>query len=649
MSIKPRTRLTAVVASALLFVLGLAMPAYAQGPTVSFNDVSITETNSNQTATFTLTLSQVLAHDVTVKYDTAQGFPNSSTPAACDDVQDAGCQQPTITSFDFDKPPANSMVTIPAGQTTAQVNITVFGDSFDEENEVFAVFPAEVTGAGIATDADGRGDIFDEDSPPSMTISDTTITEGNSGQVNGTLTLTISGVSQKVVGTSYATVAGTAQAGVDYPSRSGTVTLNPGQTQDTVPVTVVGDTNDENDENFFYNLTNPQNVNYSDSQGTVTITDDDTASAPTISIGDVTVTEGNSGTVNAVMTATLSGTSPNTVTVNYATAPGTATNGVDYNSVTGTLTFNPGETSKSLAVVVNGDTTNEPNETVNVNLTNPSFATISDAQGVVTINNDDGVTPSPSPSPSPSPTVSPSPSPTTSPSPSPTPSATPTPAVSVNDTSVTEGDDGTTTATLTVSLSAPGTKVVNVAFETSDGTATFDDADFDDKSGSLAFQIGQTSRTVAINVRGDTADEDDEEFHLDLFQPQNATIADDQGDITIIDDDEGGGPVVKDPTAVSLFRSSTKKRIKISGDLNPAHPGDVITVELLKKRDGRFIVLQTKEAELGDGVPSTSGGAEVSPFSTKFKRPKKGKCKIKATYAGDDDHEGSTSKTTFNC
>ena len=108
-----------------------------------------------------------------------------------------------------------------------------------------------------------------------------------------------------------------------------------------------------------------------------------------ISIGDVTVTEGNTGTRAATFTVTLSAASTQTVTVAYATGNGTATAGSDYQAASGTLTFAPGETSKTITVLVNGDRLGEPNETFFVNLSSPTNATIADGQGVGTIVDDE--------------------------------------------------------------------------------------------------------------------------------------------------------------------------------------------------------------------------------------------------------------------
>ena len=120
-----------------------------------------------------------------------------------------------------------------------------------------------------------------------------------------------------------------------------------------------------------------------------TILNDDAAATPTLSINDVTVTEGNTVTGNAVFTVSLSASSTQTVTVQFATANGTATSGSDYQTFSGTLTFNPGETSKTITVRVRGDTVVEPNETFFVNLSNPTNATIADSQGLGTILNND--------------------------------------------------------------------------------------------------------------------------------------------------------------------------------------------------------------------------------------------------------------------
>ena len=112
--------------------------------------------------------------------------------------------------------------------------------------------------------------------------------------------------------------------------------------------------------------------------------------APTVSINDVNISEGNAGTTNLVFTVALSATSAAAISVDYATADGTAqTSDNDYQSATGTLTFNPGEQTKTITVVINGDQKTENDETVFVNLNNPVNAVVADAQGTGTVLNDD--------------------------------------------------------------------------------------------------------------------------------------------------------------------------------------------------------------------------------------------------------------------
>src|SRR5439155_14384184 len=134
-------------------------------------------------------------------------------------------------------------------------------------------------------------------------------------------------------------------------------------------------------------LTGPVNATIADSRGVVTIQENDPL--PGISINDISVTEGNSGTKTATFTLTLSAVSGRNVTVTYATADGTATAGTDYTARTGNLTFTAGTTTVTLAITVRGDTTLEPDETVLVNLTAPVNATLARATGTLTITNDD--------------------------------------------------------------------------------------------------------------------------------------------------------------------------------------------------------------------------------------------------------------------
>jgi uncharacterized repeat protein (TIGR01451 family) len=151
---------------------------------------------------------------------------------------------------------------------------------------------------------------------------------------------------------------------------------------------VNGDTIDEPTERYAVNLSSPTNATIADGQGIGTIVDNDVT--PAISIDNVAVVEGNSGTKNAVFHVTLSNPSAAAVSVNFATAGDTATSGVDFTPTSGTLSFSPGQTSKTVTVAVKGDTIDEgASERFFVNLGGAVNASIADARGTAYIRDDD--------------------------------------------------------------------------------------------------------------------------------------------------------------------------------------------------------------------------------------------------------------------
>ncbi len=317
---------------------------------------------------FVVTLSPASGQTVTVDYATSDG----TATAGQDYIAVSGT------------------LTFNPGETTKTISVPILGDTVDEANETFTVTLSNPTNATLATDR-ATGMILNDDSVVKVSITDASQPEGDSGASNATFTVTLSVTSSVPLTVAYATSDGTATAGQDYTAVSGTLTFNPGETQKTISVPVLGDTLDEANETFTVTLSNLQssvNAIFSDAQGVGTIVDDDVA--PTLRITDTLVTEGNSGTVSALFTVTLSATSGQVVTVHYATADGTAMAGQDYTAVSGTLTFNPGETQKIITVAVLGDIVVEPDETFKVILSNASHATLADAQGQGTILNDDG-------------------------------------------------------------------------------------------------------------------------------------------------------------------------------------------------------------------------------------------------------------------
>ena len=221
---------------------------------------------------------------------------------------------------------------------------------------------------------------------PTISVSDALVVEGNAGTTPATFTVSLSAASSQTVTCSFATADGTATAGSDYVATSGALSFAPGETQKQVVVQVNGDNVDETQETFFLDISNVQNATVNTSRGTGFINDDD---GPTISINDVSITEGNAGTKTATFTLTLSAASVEAIAVRAMTAPGTATADTDYTSINTVVIFQPGVVTRTVDVQIIGDTSLEPDETFFVNLSEPFGTTISDGQGLGTILDDD--------------------------------------------------------------------------------------------------------------------------------------------------------------------------------------------------------------------------------------------------------------------
>jgi len=231
-------------------------------------------------------------------------------------------------------------------------------------------------------------------------------------------------------------------------------------------------------------------------------------SEPWLSIDDVTVTEGNSGTAPAQVRVRLSNPSATTVSVQYATANGSAMAGSDYQAATGTITFQPGETSKFIAVPIVGDTAIEAGESFLVRITGASGARLADTEAIVTIaDNDAPVLPS----------------------------------IVVDNVAVVEGPGGTN-ARFVVRLSAPVSQAVQINYQTRDGSAQAG-LDYAAANGVLTFAPGETSKTVDVAVLDDVLVESNEGFFLDLRLAGTGSVAA-IGAATITDNDAPTAPGV---------------------------------------------------------------------------------------------------------
>ncbi|MCX7552556.1 hypothetical protein OS175_01595 [Marinicella sp. S1101] len=460
--------------------------------TLSITDVALAEGNAGTTTFgFSVSLSGAVQDGVSVDFTTSDG---------------------TATGTDYTTT-AGTLNFVGNNNESQQINVSVLGDAVVELNETFnlTISNASVAGVTLADDL-GVGTINNDDTA-TLSIDDISLNEGNAGTTAFDFTVSLNGTVDAAFNVDAATADGTATvAANDYSATSNTLNFN-GSTDQTLTfsVPVNGDTAVETDEDFTATLSNlaglgGRNVTIADNSGTATIVNDDSAS---ISISDATIAEGDSGTVNLVFDVTLGSLVKDPLTVDYATADDTATAGSDYTSNNGTLNFvgSPGEV-QTITVVLNGDAVTELDETLFVNLSNISSpdVTISDAQAVGTISNDDLA------------------------------------ALSIDDVTSNEGNAGTTNYTFTVSLDNAVDTALSIDIASADGSATVAANDYVANSDTLNFAgTAGESQTFTVVVNGDLAVESDENFDVILNNLNDAgrgvTLSDSVGTGTILNDD----------------------------------------------------------------------------------------------------------------
>lgn len=382
-----------------------------------------------------------------------------------------------------------------------------------------------------------------------VAIRDAQILEGDGpGTTAMTFEVFLSSAAAQQITVDYRTEPGTATAGDFFPT-NGTLVFEPGQTMRTITVQIVGDRVPEPDEAFVVRLSNAQvtvdpntdfinpptgptdipgpnsnvltdnndtlpprapvvQVRIVDDTAVGTILNDDLSPLPAISVGDVSLNEGDAGTTLAIFTLTLSAPSELPVTVQYASANGTALAPADYTGASGSVTFAPGETVRQISVSVAGDRVFESDETFQLLLSNPVNAVLEKAQGTATIVNDDAL-----------------------------------PVLSVAGAVVPEGTgEGFTELHFLVTLTQPADSAISVQYATVPATASAG-ADYVAVSGTLTFAAGEVSREVVVQVVRDADHEIDETFSLVLSQlsgPATLGVASATG--TIADDDEAPPP-----------------------------------------------------------------------------------------------------------
>ncbi len=357
---------------------------------------------------------------------------------------------------------------------------------------------------------------------PVLAIGDDVVQEPRSGNASASLLVELSAPSQEPVEVGFATSDGTARRDRDYRPVRGRLTLAPGETEAVIEVRILADDEVEPDETLFVELADPTNATLGDRRGRATIVA--RTVAPDVTISSPSVAEGDGV---AVVTVSLSAPAPDRIAVRWETRDGTATAGLDYTDGSGTVSFDPGDTDAAIRVPILGDTVEEPDETFAVRLSEGTGgARILDAQGIVTIRDDDE------------------------------PSDVPVPALAIADRATAEGDSGTSALAFTLTLSEPPGDSVSVRYEVVSGTAAVGQ-DVQAASGTVRFSPGQTSRQISVRIVGDTIDEPDERFFVNLSHAEHAEIADARATGTIRDDDAPPAASIDDASAAEGSGSAT--------------------------------------------------------------------------------------------
>ena len=446
---------------------------------------------------FTVSLNEAATQTVTVDFATAaDGSPNAATSGS-------------------DFTPNSGTLTFNVGETSKTISVQTIDDPNQESAETFAVNLSNISGAVLA-DASGTGTISDNDSvTPALSIDDVSGDEGTSL----TFTVTLSPAANSAVTVNYSTESDNgpngATAGDDFTAVSnGSLTFNAGETSKTVSITTIDDPDVEGDELFNVLLNNASGATIADGSGQGTIVNNDNA-LPTVSIANApAVLEGN----DSIFTVTLSESSNDTVTVDFATADGNGPIGAmtpgDYTAATGTLTFNPGETQKTISITTIDDGVPEENEEFAVSLSNASNASIGTANAVGIINDNDDQLPS----------------------------------ISIeNAEDAFEGTDVVFRVTLSAAASSP----VTVNYRTVNGSGPLgatSPADFDEvASGTVTFPANTTEQFIRIPAKLDGTTEGPEGFSVELFNPSGATL----------NVASGNGSILDPPPTVSVSDATT--------------------------------------------------------------------------------------------
>lgn len=385
-----------------------------------------------------------------------------------------------------------------------------------------------------------------------------------------TITVVLNAPSAQTASINYATTDGTATASSDYTATSGVLSFGIGEIAKTFTVPMIDDAiQDNGTETINLTLSAPVSATLGlVPTATLFLVDND---ATTVQFGAATANVNeNSGTVTIAVTLSRAAAFP--ITVNYATSNGTALADSDYTAAVGTLTFAPGEVSKTFSVNIINDNIFENNETINLTLSNVAPVSVTTSvpgnSAILTLVDDD-----------------------------------PQPTVKFSNTAYGVGETAGS-ATIAVSLSSLSSLPVTVNYATSNGTATAG-SDYTAATGTLTFNPGESNKTFTVAIAADPLDEDNEVIDLSLSAPTGATLGTPASATLTITDDDPAPTVQFEKPAFSVSEGSGTTLITVTLS---APSGKLVTVSYASS-DG--------SATEGDDYAAASGVLTFAPGATR--------------------------------
>jgi Ca2+-binding RTX toxin-like protein len=559
----------------------------------------VNEGNAGSTpVTFTVTRAGNLNQTSTANWAVTGFNTVGGTAATADDF--AGGMLPTGT------------VTFAPGQDQQTITVNLAGDTLLEANETYLLTLSSPSAGNALGTSSATGTIVNDDGALLSISSGPFSAEGQSGSTPFNFTVTRGGNTSIAASVNWfvaTSTLGTSASASDFAGGvlpGGTVSFAAGETAKTITVLVAGDAVLEANETFEVRLAEPSAgaaIASSSSIATATIANDDGAILA-LSVGSSQITEGNSGTTTAELTVTRSGNLGIAASASWSVSASPA--GVGQTSLTGadfvggvlpsgTVSFAVGETSKTIILQFAGDTLVESNESLSVVLSSPSTGSfVSAGSSTLTLVNDDGAIIGFAP-----------------------------PAF----VRVVEGDSGSTPVTFTVTRSGD----TSIAASANWAVASFSGAAGSDfvggvlPSGTVSFAAGETSKTITINVAGDTTLELTESFTVQLLNPSTgaALNASTTGGAEIVTDDGTTGVISiapSNPASLSVSEGNASSSLVF------------VTVQRTGDASGPAVATWAVTSATADGADFLGG---VLPSGTVIFAPGVTTSSISFSVAGD--------------